>query len=272
MPHRRRKRRAAASRRRYEEDRVRTPLVDLLEDPDLERLNGLLPWRCFTVDSHGRPFGRPAWEGKRTDPQPVPDSRIELFDQRFDLSDKHVLEIGCFEGVHTVALCARARQVTAIDSRVENVVKTIVRAAFFDENPRVLTLDLEGPPADGALLQADLCHHVGVLYHLTDPVRHLQRLGDWIARGLLLDTHYALPGDAAEHYTVDSRTYGFRRFRESGRADAFSGMRHHSKWLLLDDIVGLLQTTGFDEVEVVEEREERNGPRALLFAERTQPS
>src|SRR5688572_19747228 len=84
----------------YEEGRTPAPFVDGLSDSDLDRLNELLPWRCFTVDSHGRPLGGVAWRGKRSTPQRIPDHRIEHFHERFDLSDKHVLEIGCFEGVH----------------------------------------------------------------------------------------------------------------------------------------------------------------------------
>jgi hypothetical protein len=259
--------RRPAPRRRYDEARVPTRFVDPLADADLERLNELLPWHCFTVDSHGRPFGRAAWAGKRVDPQPLPDRRIELFHDRFDLSGKHVLEVGCFEGVHTVALSRLANRVTAIDGRIENVVKTIVRCAFFDERPTVFALDLERPGAEAGLLKADLCHHVGVLYHLSDPVSHLRQLGTWIDRGVMLDTHYALPGQAGDRYKSGGRSYAFLRYGES--RDPFSGMLDHSKWLLLDDIVELLSGAGFDAVEVVETREERNGPRALLMAERT---
>jgi Protein of unknown function (DUF1698) len=253
---------------RYAEARTSAPFVDRLADADLNRLNELLPWRCFTVDSHGRPFGGVAWRGKRVAPQLIPDPRIGRFHERFDLSDKHVLEIGCFEGVHTIALCGLAERVTAIDARVENVVKTLVRCAFFDERPRVFPYDVEGA-GDGELMRADLCHHVGVLYHLTDPISHIRRLGTWISRGLMLDTHFAHTGDATDEYDVDGERFRFRRYAERGREDAFSGMRPHSKWLLLGDITRVLRGAGFDTVEVVEEREERNGPRALLFAERT---
>jgi 2-polyprenyl-3-methyl-5-hydroxy-6-metoxy-1,4-benzoquinol methylase len=253
---------------RYAEGRTPGRFVDELADADLDRLNELLPWRCFTVDSHGRPFGGVAWRGKRVSPQVIPDPRIERFHERFDLSDKHVLELGCFEGVHTIALCRLAARVTAVDARVENVVKTVVRCAFFDERPRVFPYDVEGESDDDELLRADLCHHVGVLYHLADPVAHLRRLGTWISEGVMLDTHYARANDATDSYSVDAERYRFRRYEESGREDVFSGMRPHSKWLLLDDIVGVLRSAGFDTVEVVETREERNGPRVLLFASR----
>jgi hypothetical protein len=255
-------------RERYDEGRSPARFVDLLADADLHRLNELLPWRCFTVDSHGRPFGGSAWHGKRVTPEPVPDRRIELFHERFDLSDKHVLEVGCFEGVHTIALCRLAERVTAVDARVENVVKTLVRCAFFDERPRVFTFDVEADVNGDELLRADLCHHVGVLYHLEDPVSHLRRLGNWISRGLMLDTHYARDEDATEEYDVSGERFRYLPYEEIGRGDVFSGMRPVSKWLRLDDIVEVLQLSGFGTVAIAEKREERNGPRALLFAER----
>jgi 2-polyprenyl-3-methyl-5-hydroxy-6-metoxy-1,4-benzoquinol methylase len=253
---------------RYAEARALGRFVDRLSDADLTRLNELLPWRCFTVDSHGRPFGGVAWRGKRAAPQLVPDPRIERFHERFDLSDKHVLEIGCFEGVHTIALCRLAERVTAVDARVENVVKTVVRCAFFDERPRVFPYDVESAE-DDEFMRADVCHHVGVLYHLTDPVSHLRRLGTWISHGLMLDTHYARVEEATEEYEAGGEHFRFRRYEERGREDAFSGMQPHSKWLLLDDITRVLRGAGFDAVEIAETRQERNGPRVLLFAERT---
>jgi hypothetical protein len=257
-----------ALRDRYGEGRTAGRFVDELSDEDLARLNRLLPWQCFTVDSHGRPLGGVAWSGKRSEPQKLPDPRILRFHERFDLADKHVLEIGCFEGVHTIALCRLAARVTAVDARVENVVKTMVRCALFDAWPHVLVHDVELPGRDG-LLQADLCHHVGVLYHLVDPVSHLRQLGAWISRGVMLDTHFADEAGATEEYAVGDERFRYRRYREHGVGDAFSGMQPHSKWLRLDDIVAVLGSAGFDRVEVVETREERNGRRALLFAERS---
>lgn len=85
----------------------------------------------------------------------------------------------------------------------------------------------------------------------------------------MLDTHYARPEDATDEYELDGERFRYRRYAEHGRTDVFSGMRSHSKWLLLDDIVRLLLESGFDAVEVVETRQERNGPRVLLHAERT---
>jgi tRNA (mo5U34)-methyltransferase len=239
--------------------------VDPLSDEDLTALNRQFRWHAFTVDRHGRRFGGVAWRGKRDRPQPVPDPRIVLMNEHFDLAGKHVLEFGCFEGIHTVGLCQFAARVTAVDGRIENVMKTIVRAAMYGYCPTVFKLDVEAaedPPP------ADVLHHVGVLYHLADPVGHLLRLGRFIGTGVMLDTHYARDEEALSEYAAGGSTFRYKEYRELGRADVFSGMSEHSKWLRMDDIIGLLRDTGFSDVSVIERREERNGPRALLIARR----
>lgn len=252
----------------YTEHRHEILHVDPLSDEDLARLNELLPWKAFTVDRHGRRFGGVAWRGKRDRPQPVPDRRALLLNERFGLADKHVLEFGCFEGIHTVGLMRLAAQVTAVDGRIENVAKTIVRTALYGYHPRVFVHDVEQVPASYAMLQADVLHHVGVLYHLRDPVRHLQEIGRYVRSGVMLDTHYALDEEARQVYEVDGREFRYKQFQEQGRADVFSGLGASSKWLPLDVITALLRQTGFGEIDIVETRQERNGPRVLLIASR----
>jgi hypothetical protein len=241
--------------------------VDGLSDSDLERLNALLPWNAFTADARGRRIGNAAWSTKRTEAQVIPDRRIVLMNERFGLSDKSVVEVGCFEGIHTIGLCLHARSVLAVDSRIDNVVKTIVRCGLYGHHPRVRLCDIE-VPQDLSFLAADLMHHVGVLYHLRDPVRHLRAIPGFVGRGIMLDTHYALDAEATLSYEVDGRTYRYKQYGEFGIADPFSGMYDHSKWLTLDGIRSILDEAGFPQVEVVETRAERNGPRVLLFAQR----
>jgi tRNA (mo5U34)-methyltransferase len=119
-------------------------------------------------------------------------------------------------------------------------------------------------------LQADVVFHVGVLYHLQDPVSHLLELSQFIRLGAILDTHYALEEEADLTYDVGGRHYRFRRRKKGGLSDAFSGMADHSKWLTLGGIVDLLKEDGFPEVAAIEKREERHGPRALLVARRSE--
>lgn len=252
----------------YQPGSKNTEYLDLLTDQDLTDLNSILNWNCFVTDGFGRRFGNLAWGSKRNSPQLIPDRRIISMHERFDLSGKHVLEVGCFEGVHTLGLLDFAQKVTAIDSRIDHVVKTLVRCGMFGKSAHVFKCDIESHDLNSRLLEADYIHHVGVLYHLRDPVKNLIDIGTYIKNGVMLDTHYCLPEDVTGSYTVNGKNYSYKKYLEFGEKEAFSGMYDHSKWLLLEDIVACLKEAGFTKVDIVEERAERNGPRVLLFAER----
>lgn len=249
------------------EDGVSAPVMELLEEDDLLAFNRLLPWQAFTVDSRGRRLGASAWSGKRDEPQLIPDRRVLMMDERFGLMGRSVLEAGCFEGVHTIALCRAGADVIAVDARPANLVKTLTRCALYDVWPRVLPCDLDGPSLP-KFIEADLAHHVGVLYHLRHPVEHLLALGSRIRDGMMIDTHVAVPEQATEKVTIAGQRFRVHRYREHGLGDAFSGVHAEATWLLVEDLVSVLQETGFGRVEVAETREERNGHRVLVFAER----
>jgi tRNA (mo5U34)-methyltransferase len=242
--------------------------LDRLTQEDLNELNRLLKWNCFTVDAHGRRFGDRARAGKREEPQVIPDRRIALFDGEFGLAGKHVLEVGCFEAIHTIALCHAADRVTAIDARMENIVKSILRCHFYGVQPDLRRCDVEIPQELAALPEVDLLHHVGVLYHLRDPVQHLSLLAPKVRTGMMLDTHVARPDEATATLRHEGRDYRCRQVPEHGVAEVFSGMYAHAHWLVLDDLLALLQRIGFAHTRVHETRNERNGTRVLIFARR----
>lgn len=242
--------------------------IEFLEDEDLARLNKMLPWMCFTADSKGRRFGNTAWKGKRDTPQEIPDIRITRLDSLFNLSNKSVLEFGCFEGIHTIALAQRAEKVYAIDSRIENVVKTIVRTNLFGYTPIVSVCDLEKEEDVRRLPEVDIIHHVGVLYHLKNPVTHLIKLGEVARLGVLLDTHYATDNMANKTLELGGYEYRYHSYKEKGRDEVFSGMYDHAKWLLLDDIKKILTDIGFSDISIYKDEQQRNGPRVTLYASR----
>lgn len=242
--------------------------LNSLSDNELISLNQMLDWNCFTTDSKGRRLGNVAWSGKRSLPQKIPDSRIVLMDEKFHLSGKTVLEVGCFEGVHTVGLQMFAANVLAVDSRIEHVVKTTVRSAMYGFYPKTFLFDADSDDQDYSRLRADFAHHVGVLYHLKDPVKHLINLGNQVEKGIMLDTHIAEDVEASEIYTVDGEHFHYKKYLEFGAKEAFSGMHDHSKWLTLSGLEKALKMAGFENVTTVEVRQERNGPRVLLFAEK----
>ena len=254
--------------RGFDANRVPAPRIDSLTDDELQELNGMLDWSCFTADGNGRRFGRRAWAGKRETPQPIPDPRIVLLNEKLPLAGRHVLEVGCFEGVHTIGLSKYAKTVTAVDARMGNVVKTMVRCGFFGCHANIFKCDLEKPEDVAKLPLADVLHHVGVFYHLVDPVRHLRTFDRLASAGVMLDTHYATIDQARNSYTVDGREFRYFHVSEGGRGEVFSGMGSHAKWLTLEDIVDLLGEAGFPHTDIVEKRDERNGSRVLLIARR----
>ena len=244
---------------------VPTRDVDFLSDNDLDLLNSLLPWNCYTLDGRGRPFGGIAGRSKRRNPQALPDPRIQHLDHAYPLAGRRVLEIGCFEGVHTVGLCQFGADVVAVDARIENVVKTIVRANLFGHRPDVRCVDVDSVAGQEWLPEVDIVHHVGVLYHLVDPVTHLCRLARVTRQAMMLDTHISLDGEDTQSYAAEGERWGFKLYREGGRKDVFSGMSGHAKWLTQATLERALQKAGFTRNTVVELRNERNGPRVLMY-------
>lgn len=247
-----------------------TEFIDTLSDQDLERLNKILPWKCYVLDRHERKFGDAASEKKRNEPETLPDQRILQLSKVQPLTGKTVLEVGCFEGVHSVSLAMQGAAVHALDSRIENIIKTIVRCKLLGVDVKPILMNLEDLDAVSLLEDYDCCCHIGVLYHLTDPIRHLKTLAKKIHLSILLDTHYIQPSMVNDEYVSDGLIYKCRVAREFGRDEVFSGMQPFSRWLTMKDLVETLDTSGFKLISVLSDRMERNGPRVTLIASRFQ--
>jgi 2-polyprenyl-3-methyl-5-hydroxy-6-metoxy-1,4-benzoquinol methylase len=247
---------------------VLTGQVDNFTNIELDYVNTILDWQCFTSDINGRRVGGIAWKGKRTYLQDPLEKRILLMDKKYHLKNKSILELGCFEGVHTLGLMNFSLDVTAVDARVDHVFKTIVRCSLYNKFPKVFRLNLELYSDYKILTEYDLVHHVGVLYHLSDPVSHLNFIGQKIKYGMMLDTHIADSMEALESYEVNGVNYEYQKYTEYGENDNFSGMMPFSKWLSLDSLELALKNSGFNTIEIVENRLERNGTRVLIFADK----
>lgn len=248
--------------------RNRIPVIEHMSDSKLEEVNNMLPWSAFVVDSQGRRFGNQAWGTKRTKPNPIPDPRITLLNERIPLDGKSVLEIGCFEGIHTVALAQYGADVWGCDARIVNIAKSAVRCAFFQALARFFVWDVEEPLPEDQARDWDILHHVGVLYHLEDPVGHLQNIAPRISHAIMLDTHVAEDEMATATAEAGGFSYRYQERREVGYDCVFAGTMPTARWLHLDDLKALLTGLGFTKLDQIELRAERNGPRVFLLAER----
>jgi 2-polyprenyl-3-methyl-5-hydroxy-6-metoxy-1,4-benzoquinol methylase len=242
--------------------------IDNLSDQDLKRVNEILPWKSFLLDCNGRTFGAAASERKRNEPAKLPDKRILEFSEVESLSGKTVVELGCFEGIHSVSLAMQGAIVYALDSRIENIIKTLVRSKLLGVEVNPILLNLEDFDAYSILDDYDYCCHIGVLYHLTDPIRHLKILAKKIRSSMLLDTHYIQPSMVNDEYIVDGVKFSCRVAREFGREEVFSGMQPFSRWMTMKGLITALESLGFKCLKVLSDRLERNGPRVTLIASR----
>jgi len=211
------------------------------------------------------PDGRVLGGGKAGLPT---DRRVELVRQRLG-EGLRVLEIGACEGQHSVLLAQFCKEVVALEVRPRNVVGALIRQ-FLCGVRNVHNVVMDARSLDPALGEFDLIFHVGVLYHLSNPVEHLHAIAPF-GKALLLDTHYATDdGKAMKPSTIAAhgRTWRTRTFTEAGWQDAFSGVEPSSQWLYRQDLLQLVADVGFPRVEVLRDEVERNGPRIGLLARR----
>lgn len=246
----------------------RTTPAATLSDADVETFNNLLPWASMTVDPSGRILGRPWNSAKRSGVHGLLDPRQTKFNAAFNLAGRHVLELGCFEGIHTIGLLLLGASVTAVDGRMENVLKTMARVWAYGLKCDVTQWDFEEKPSPLLPERWDVLHHIGVLYHLSDPVGHLNAVLPRTDHAVLLDTHVADSAEVATlQYVANGETVRYRRKAEPHAVSSpFAGMRDHAKYLVLEDLVDLLQRHGFKDTQVVSNRLERNGRRVTVWA------
>jgi 2-polyprenyl-3-methyl-5-hydroxy-6-metoxy-1,4-benzoquinol methylase len=242
---------------------------------NLERLDAMLPWSSFNELPGKRTLGS-AWSSqKRHTSAPFPDPLVVKLNQRMPLKGLKILELGCFEGHHSVSLARHAYEVWAIDGRIENVIKTLVRI-WMAEMERIVAvnfLDLE----QGTLKQQlellgrkegfDLVHHRGVLYHLSNPVSHLAQCAEISNKHIYLHTQIATPEQAKDKLIFKSKEYAVYRYREPKVQFApFAGITTHAHWMTEVSLLELLRDLGFKHIDIIANVVERNGLRIELIA------
>jgi tRNA (mo5U34)-methyltransferase len=239
------------------------PLTDL----ELQGFQTALDWKTGLQLPDGRLLGV---AGKRGKVSVGVDPRVQLVADRLQPRHKHILELGCCEGIHTVQLARICRHVTALEVRPSNIACALVRLFVHDvHNATVKLWDVRD--LDESFGRFEILFHVGVLYHLIDPVEHLFRIRE-LANELVLDTHVCLDDTRFPRadVTYDGRTYRAHLYEgESGWFERFSGLEPNSRWLHRDALLQVLRDAGFATADLVDERIERNGPRVTLLARRT---
>lgn len=247
------------------------------DDQSLERLNSMLPWSSFRAIATGGILGTAWSQNKRNTAAPHPDPLVEALHHRINLTGMSALELGCFEGHHSLSLAEHCSEVWGIDGRIENVIKTLVQVwmAGAEDRIKVNLIDLERGPLKQQLSSLgrdspfDLIHHRGVLYHLSDPIANLIQCRDVCAKHLYLHTQIADDRQVDVQLTHAGRQYAAHAYQEPlQRNSPFAGLTPVAHWLTQESLRNVLMDIGFAKVELIKLEEERNGWRIELIAAR----
>lgn len=230
-------------------------MYEYIDDDILKEINETLDWHSGIELPDGRILGS-LTRSKRDKPETIPDRRIEKLESEIGLQGKRILEIGCFEGAHTLGFLKYTKDVTAIDIRPSNVINTLTRLSVMGEKANVHVCNVEDLKAEDIKDKFDIVFHCGVFYHLKNPVKHFESLKG-ISEYILLDTHIAKETESKEVITG----YSGMIIPEGGWLQPFAGKDVYAIWLCESSLRKLVTDNGYKVYQEWEYREERNGDR-----------
>jgi hypothetical protein len=191
------------------------------------------------------------------------DPRLLWFFERFPQAAS-ILEMGSFEGGHTLGLAAHpgVRRVLAVEARAESVEKArFVQGLLGVTNVEFVVANLETANLE-EFGRFDAVYCVGVLYHLPQPWRLIEKIAG-VTGNLYIWTHYANPAYAS----VRIGPYLGARYAEHGYADPLSGVSAWSFWPTRESLLAMLTEYGFNSIDVIEDQPQHpHGPCITLAA------
>lgn len=216
------------------------------------------------------------------------DTRIDWLLEQVDLAGKRVLELGPLEAGHTTMLERAGADVLAIEANKGAFLRCLIAKNHLGLKARFLLGDFD--LHDFGRDSYDLVVASGVLYHMRDPARLLQRLSVASSR-LFLWTHYIEPDitkwspglakelasgkwelSTPEVTEVDGfrvRTVRQKYGRALGWSGFCGGTETYSNWIYREDLLGLIRHLGFGTVRIAFENVTHpNGPCFSVYCER----
>ena len=196
--------------------------------------------------------------------------RQAQFMSGFDWRGKTVLELGAFDGRHSeVALRLGAAFATVVEGRKENLKHANPawpgRVGFVVGDIRDMKALTPNPSPDGRG-EYDVGLIFGVLYHLDNPVRFLEKALNLCREAVFIWTH------VADTINLECEGYAGKGYEDPGRSDNDALEPLTAFWFDEDELVRCLGKNGFGVVKIVEMRTPvYPAPAVCVWAERLNP-
>jgi len=228
----------------------------------------------------GESFGREMCGELRGRGYPVLEGifdRQAQFMSQFDWTGKSVMELGAFDGRHSeVALKLGAKFATVVEGRRENLkhanpawpekVRFVVGDIREILNHQDTEYTKENQEGQGVIEPVDVGLIFGVLYHLDNPVRFLEKALTYCREAVFIWTH------VADSINLECEGYAGKGYEDPGRSDNDALEPLTAFWFDEDELVRCLEENGFRVVKVVEMRTPvYPAPAVCVWAERLNP-
>jgi hypothetical protein len=216
------------------------------------------------------------------------DSRPNQCRELFAEFDRfHILELGPADGYNTAALeLLGASTVTAVEGNVDAFLRCLLLKNAFGLRAKFLLGDFTQYFRPG-FEKVDLLYASGVLYHLKDPVGFLEIAGQNVEH-IYIWTHYydesSIQNEPTERLGFSNGETSVRRFK--GRQYTYhrkyydtkfvsatgyiGGLGEYCHWLSRDELLSVIESSGFSNILRVSEDRLPNGMPAInVFASRS---
>ena len=212
------------------------------------------------------------------------DSRIKWLEKQCEgFSGKSILELGPMEGGHTYMLWkAGAASVVSIEGNKRSYLKCLITKELLGYSAKFKLGDFSKYLAT-TTERYDFILASGVLYHMAEPITLLEnisratdRIGMWthyfdenvIVNNKYLKRRFDIPGEPVNWRGKTITAYRQKYRKEPGRDGFVGGNAPFSCWLRKEDILNVLESLGFSVVIGEDNKDHKNGPEILLYAQR----
>ncbi|MFZ2540398.1 MAG: hypothetical protein WAW75_01340 [Gallionella sp.] len=193
---------------------------------------------------------------------PLETPPLKALNEAFPLKGKKVIEFGPFDGYQTLGLCSLGANVTAIEARAENVIKTQAALTAAGLDAKIVIDDFHNSAKYGRF---DLVFAHGVYYHSVAPFIFLQNL-------VSLSDNIFVGGFCATDELPISDWGALRHKGESYRVKQYiettgytAGINNIAYFFHADDLMKYFSNQGFDITVLSDEQRVVTAGRFIRF-------